>query len=267
MGRSLTLAFGLALLPAVAAAEPLIARYEVHAAGMRVMRIEALLDIDGPRYLVRTRVQMNGMIGVFARGDQETSAEGAWRGTEPVPARYRVAGTWRGDRRVVVMDYGPDGRPLLRAIEPPNAGEREPVPDALQAGTMDALSALAKLTRTVAQTGRCDTGARVYDGRRRADYAVRTAGQGVLPVEGGFGGPALKCVFESRLVAGFRGDQDAEEARRPQTADIWLGQPLPGRGPLPVRVELPSRWFGTVRAVLTSVEPAGSGQALAQGQR
>ncbi len=266
MGRPLTLALGLALLPAAARAEPLIARYEVHAAGMTVMKVEALLDIDGPRYLVRTRVQMNGMAGFFARGDQVTSAEGGWRGTDPVPARYRVSGTWRGDRRVVVMDYTPAGMPVLQAIEPPNT-EREPVPAALQANTIDALSALAKLTRVVARTGRCDTGAAVYDGRRRADYTVRTAGQGVLPAEGGFGGPALKCVFESRLLAGRLGDQDAEEARRPQTADIWLGQPLPGHGALPVRVELSSRWFGTIRAVLTSVEPASSSRTMVEQRR
>ncbi|SDB52961.1 DUF3108 domain-containing protein [Belnapia rosea] len=267
MGRHLTLALGLALLPAAARAEPLLAQYDVQAAGMTVMKVEALLDLDGPRYFVRTRIRMNGMAGFFARGDQVTSAEGAWRGLEPVPARYQLEGTWRGERRVVVMDYGPGSMPRLRAIEPPNAGEREPVPESFQAGTMDALSALAKLTRVVGRTGRCDTEAKVYDGRRRADYSVRTLGQGVLQAEGGFGGPALKCAFEGRVLAGFRGDQDAEEARRPQSAEIWLGQPLPGTGPLPVRVELSSRWFGTIRAVLTSVEPAGSSQALAQQRR
>jgi hypothetical protein len=266
MGRSLTLALGLALLPAAARAEPLLAHYEVHAAGMTVMKVEALIDLDGPRYLIRTRIQMNGMAGFFARGDQVTSTEGAWRGTEPAPDRYRASGTWRGDRRMVAIDYTPAGIPVIQALEPPNT-EREPVPASLRANTVDALSALAKLTRVVARTGRCDTGAQVYDGRRRVDYAVRTAGQGVLPAEGGFGGPALKCVLESRLLAGRLGDQDAEQAHRPQTADVWLGQPLPGRGPLPVRVELPSRWFGTIRAVLVSVEPAGSGQAMAQQRR
>ncbi len=262
----LPLALGLALLPAAARAEALVARYEVHAAGLTVMKVDALLDLDGPRDLVRTRLRMNGMAGFFAHGDQVTSAEGRWRGTEPVPERYRVSGFWRGDRRVVAMDYAPSGMPVLRALEPPNA-HREAVPESLQAGTVDALSALAKLTRVVAQTGRCDTQARIYDGRRRADYAVQTAGQGVLPAEGGFGGPALKCVFEGRLIAGRLDDQDAEEARRPQRADIWFGQPLPGRGPLPVRIELPTRWFGTVRAVLVSVEAAGSSQAVAEERR
>ncbi len=34
------------------------------------------------------------------------------------------------------------------------------------------------------------------------------------------------------------------------------GQPLPGRTAVPVLIEFPTRWFGTVRAVLASAEPA-----------
>lgn len=268
MGLPRLLLAGLALLPAVpaaAAAAPLVARYEVTVAGMPVVQVEALFDIDGPRYLVRTHTLLRGMVGWFGSGEQTTSAEGIWRGEEPVPSRYRVEGMWRGTRRLVVMDYAPGGMPLLRAIEPVEA-EREPVPEALRQGSMDGLSALAKLTRTVARTGRCDGAAEVFDGRRRVDYAVRTVSRDILPVEGGFAGPALRCAFESRLIAGFRRDQDPAEARTPQPAIAWIGEPLPGAGPLPVRIELPTRWFGTIRAVLVSATraDAAAGQAVAR---
>src|SRR5690242_8205057 len=76
----------LALTPAAAGAETLLAHYVVRAAGLRVMDVEALLDLDGPRYRIRTRIRTTGLAGVFSRGDQVTSTEGAWRGTEPVPA-------------------------------------------------------------------------------------------------------------------------------------------------------------------------------------
>ena len=128
---------------------------------------------------------------------------------------------------------------------------------------MDALSALAKLTRTVAQTGRCDAAAAVYDGRRRADYTVRTDGmQAACPQEGGFGGEALRCGFESRLLAGWRSDREAEWAQQ-AAARHRLARPAvagpPGR--IPVRIELPSRWLGTIRVVLL-----GGGAALPSGQ-
>ena len=186
--------------------------------------------------------------------------------TQSLSFMYRQEGTWRGKRRVVAIDYTPAGMPQLRAIEPPNDGEREAVPAALQQATMDGLSALAKLVRSVARTGRCDTAAAVFDGRRRSNYSVRTVSQDILPASGGYAGPALRCAFESRILAGFLLSQDREaEAKIPHPATAWLGEPWPGAGPVPVLIELPTRWFGAVRAVLVSVGPDGSGRSVAQG--
>ena len=169
-------------------------------------------------------------------------------------------------RRAVAIDYGPGGMPVLLALQPPIEVGREAVPPALQRGTIDALSALAKLTRTVAETGRCDAEAATFDGRRRADYTVRTAGLDRLPAAGarGFAGEALRCAFESRLVAGRSADQDPTVASRLQAATAWIARTGPGGEPLPVRIELASRWFGTIRVQLTGVAPAAPGSALHQ---
>jgi hypothetical protein len=254
----------LAIVPLPVRAETLLARYEVRAAGIRIMEVEAQFDLEGPRYRLRTRVRTTGVAGALASSDQVTSTEGAWRGTEPIPARYRMEGVWRGARRAMAMDWPSPGQPVLSELEPPIEPDRQPVPAALRLGTMDGLSALAKLTRTVAATGRCDAAAAVYDGRRRADYTVQTAGLQLLPQEGGFGGEALRCSFESRLLAGWRSDREAEWAKTPQPATAWLARPLPGRQPIPVRIELPSRWLGTIRVLLLGVEPLASGQEVAQ---
>ncbi|WP_431268364.1 DUF3108 domain-containing protein [Dankookia sp. P2] len=252
------------LAPMASRAETLLARYEVRAAGMQVMQIEAQFELEGPRYRLRARIRTTGLLNVLGRGDQVTSTEGAWRGTDPVPARYRVEGTWRGTKREVALDWPSPGQPVLSVLEPPIEPDRQPVPAALRLGTMDGLSALAKLTRIVAQTGRCDAAAAVYDGRRRADYTVQTEGMQILPQEGGFGGQALRCSFESRLLAGWRSDREAEWAQKPQPATAWLGRPLPGLQAIPVRIELPSRWLGSIRVVLQSVEPLPSGQEVAE---
>lgn len=255
-----------AALPARASAEAMLARYDVQAAGFTIMQVEALIDINGPDYQVRTRVIPRGVMTLFTIGEQVSSAEGRWRGLDPMPVRYRTEGMWRGSRRMVAMDYTPAGRPQLRAIEPANLGEHEPVPDALQRGTMDTLSALAKVSRTVARTGRCDTVAGIFDGRRRADLTVQTISQDLLAREGGFAGQALRCELESRVIAGFHVDQVRTQAAEPQPATAWFGRPLPGGGPLPVRVEIPTRWFGDVRIVLTGVEPAGASGRAPTGQ-
>jgi hypothetical protein len=262
--RSILLgAAALLLHPAAAGAEPFLARYEARAAGLGVMRVEALFDLDAPGggYRITARLRPVGVAALFG-GEQVTSVEGRWRGAEPVPARFRMEGTSRTGRRHVAMDYdGPGGMPVLRALVPPNDAEREAVPPELQRGTMDALSALAKLTRTVARTGRCDDAAATFDGRRRADYVVRTAGTELLPPDGAgaYAGQALRCAFEGRLIAGRRAGQDPEEAARPHPATAWIAR-VPGAStPVPVRIDLPSRWFGAVRVMLVGIEPAEVG--------
>lgn len=264
---------GLALGPSPVCAETLLARYEVQAGGLTVLRLEAAFDLDGPGYRVRTRSRTAGLAGWVASSEQAALAEGVWRGADPLPDRYRSDGTWRGGRRQVAIDFSRTGAsagrpvghlPLLRTLEPPNEADRETVPEALLHGTVDALSALAKLARAVAVTGRCDLTAAVFDGRRRVDWTARTEGLERLPQEGGFGGEALRCAVEGLLLAGRRADQDPTEASQPQPATAWLATVVPARRPLPVRIELPSRWFGSVRVVLQEVV-AGPAAAASGG--
>jgi hypothetical protein len=155
------------------------------------------------------------------------------------------------------MEYAPDGAPVLRALAPPNDGEREAVPPRLRSGTVDWLSAMAKLARTVARTGRCDGEAATFDGRRRVDISARTEGLDRLPAQAGFaGGEALRCGLESRLVAGRRTEEDPAEAARPHRATAWMARVGAAPIPLPVSIEVPSRWFGTLKVVLVSLDPA-----------
>lgn len=245
--------------PLPAHAEAVLARYDVRAGGMSVMRAEVLFDLAGPQYRVRTRVRPVGVGAVFSGGGEQASAtEGAWRGGEPVPRRHSSEGAWRGGRRAVHLDYAPAGTPVLRELEPPLEPEREPVPEALKRGTVDGLSAVAKLLRTVARTGRCEGEAPVFDGRRRSDFRAWTESVDELPPGGGaYAGRALRCAFTGRLVAGRHAEQERDDGKPPRPLVAWVARPLPDRAPVPVLIELPTRWFGTVRAVLASAEPAG----------
>ncbi len=248
--------------PSPARAEAVLARYDLRAGGLSVMRVEALFDLSGPRYRVQTRARPVGVGATFGGGGEQVSAtEGSWRGADPLPRRHSSEGEWRGGRRALHLDYAPPpgGAPLLRVLEPPLEPEREPVPEALKRNTVDGLSAVAKLLRTVAQTGRCDAEAPVFDGRRRSDFRAWTEGLDELPRgKGAFAGPALRCAFSGRLVAGRHAAQERDDNGRPPPPPVvaWVAQPLPGRAAVPVLIEFPTRWFGTVRAVLASAEPA-----------
>lgn len=260
MPRTAALAAAFALLAIPARAEAVLARYDVRAGGMSVMRAEVLFDLSGPRYTVRTRVRPVGVAVAFSGGGEQVSAtEGQWRGADPLPRRHNSEGEWRGARRAVQLDYAAaaGGAPTLRVLEPPLEPEREPVPEALKRGTVDSLSAVAKLLRAVAQTGRCEGEAPVYDGRRRSDFRAWTESLDQLPRgQGAFAGPALRCAFLGKLVAGRHAGQERDDGKPPQPVLAWVARPLPDRAAVPVLIEFPTRWFGTVRAVLASAEPA-----------
>lgn len=257
-----------ALVPfSPARAEPLRVQYGMTMlGGMTLAEMEATMSIDGSGYHIETRLRPSGMARLFASGDQTSLVEGRWGQGGPEPRRYASDGNWRGTPRHTLIEYQ-NGTPQIRRLEPEEKGEREPVPPELAAGTLDALSVLAKLTKQVAETGKCDGTAAIYDGRRRTNAVSRTVGWEKLSPgwSNGWSGTALHCDFESRVIAGFRFDDDKDTATRPLTGRAWIAPATEGRPPMPVRVEFDTRWFGTVTAQLLTTPMAPPGRQ-AQGE-
>jgi len=262
-GRLAMRALPLAWLPLVAVAGEVAApsrafataietRYRVHAGGVTVLEIDARIELNAAGYRLRTLLRTRGIAELMVPGEQVTESRGSLRGAEPLPALYRADGIWRGRTRRIEIEFR-GAEPVLRVQIPPEAVEREPVPPELRRGTLDALSALVKLARIVADTGRCEGEAAVFDGRRRTDYVLSTSGWDTLPRwRDAWSGEALRCGFEGRQVAGFHRDQDPAERGRPQHGIAWVASVVPGGPPVPVRVELATRWLGTIQAYLVT---------------
>jgi hypothetical protein len=240
------------------------ATYEVHAAGMVLMELEARFELAADSYRVETRLRTRGMAAVMVSGEQVSRAAGGWSGVLPAPLSFVSEGTWRGRARRIALDWQ-GAQPRVVELTPPNEEEREPVPPAQQRGTVDILSALAGLGRQVGREGRCEATTPVFDGRRRSDFATRSEGREVIrPWRGAWHGEALRCAFEGRQVAGFRRDQDRAEAAAPQAGTAWIAAPYPGAPAVPVRLDIPTRWFGTATVVLLRAEPVQQRAELAR---
>ncbi|WP_439595948.1 DUF3108 domain-containing protein [Falsiroseomonas sp.] len=252
--------FGLLVTLDGARAQPIRAVYDVYAAGMTVLQLEALFDISAAGYRVETQLRTRGVAATIVPGQQVAQVVGAWQAGEARPSSYRAQGTWRGRERLVVLGWEA-GNPVVQTMLPPEEEEREVVPPDARRGTIDALSAIALLSRTVAGSGGCEGQAPVFDGRRRSDFASQSGGLEIIrPWGDAWHGQALRCRFVGRQVAGFLRDQPRGEAARPQQGTAWMAAPFAGAPPIPVRIEMPSRWFGTATAVLLRAESSAVAQ-------
>lgn len=247
--RVLHRAIAFALLTWAAAGAARAATFDVHyvayAAGFRVLDITGSISLDARGYKVDLDFRTVGLFGLLVDGSSHTTARGVWQGAATVPALYDSRGRWDGQVRQTTIDYQ-DGQPVIRALLPANDREREPVAAALQANTLDSLSAMAALLRVVQTTGSCDGAARIFDGRRLSQIWVRTGGPEVLPASARsmFQGPTLRCDFEGRLLAGFKYGDDRARAARPQRGSAWLASMSVGGPMLPVRIRFSTRFFG-----------------------
>jgi hypothetical protein len=251
MLRRITL--GLVLLGSPAAAEPWQASYIFTVAGVTLMEARVDLDFGGPGtpYVIETRTRARGLATLFFRGEQLAHSEGVWRGATPVPRLHRSSGNWRGTPQRTVLDYGAGGVPRITLREPVQDLERTPIPPEALPGTMDALSAMLQLSRQVRETGRCEARARIFDGRRLTELDLTTD-----PVRHPDGGGQPSCVIESRMIAGI--PVERPEDARPMRSVVHFGNPVqPGAPMLPVRIELASRWWGTIQVVLNQVSRGG----------
>ena len=243
------------MLLALLAASPAWAQTELHyagyAAGTRLVTVTAVFDLAGPRYQVRTSFRTAGPAAALFPGGGESVVTGRIVAGRPQPDKLFSSGVMRGQTRVTQIEYV-NGTPRIRQMQPPNDDGREPVPEARQAQTVDGLSAMADLLRHVMTTGMCDGQVTTYDGRRLSEIEARTGSTDFLPPSSrsSFSGNALRCIVSARFVAGFMPDTD-EQFRKPQVASAWFASITPGGPPVPVRISIPTKFFGEASIFIT----------------
>ena len=248
-------------------------QYDGFADGLLVLKMRATLHFTPSGYDGTLTFHTAGMIAWVVRSNDDSEVSGAFvragaTGGSPVaepsadraaPASFVSIGKLRGVERITRMTYR-DGSPVIGTLTPEVTLERTPVAPSATVHTIDTLSAIAMLVRQVGDTGRCDGGTMIFDGRRLTALTARTAGPASLPHVGRsiFSGQTLRCDFDGNQIAGFKKDESEADQRRTRHGVAWLASVLPGAPPIPVRVIFDNKVLGQVTLYLTSAEPVAA---------
>jgi hypothetical protein len=242
--------------PAHAQNIQLRAKYDAYAAGFQVAEMQARIGVDAATYRMRIAYHTTGLLGTLVPGTQEGGVDGLFDRTRAMPQHFWGKGVWRGEDRRTELNYRA-GQPEIVALVPPNDADYEPVPDTMQAGTVDALTAMIEVLRQVALTGKCEGQATTFEGRRVVAVTTHTIGvEDLAPSSRSpYAGNALRCDFEGRQLAGFYRDADRSELEKPKPGSAWFAPVTPGGPPVPIRVNFPTRWVGQGTLYLTEIGP------------
>ena len=238
--------------PAAAQYAPVQLTYAAYFSGLNVADMQANLALSPQTYRVQLSFQVTGAAAALFRSNGISTAEGRFQGDRAMPRHLVSTGQTNGKAREMEMQWTGD-QPTVVRMQPPIEPEREPVPAAEQARTIDSLSAMAVLLRRVWANGRCESGVRTFDGRWMSEIAVRTVGEEVLEPtsRSTFSGTALRCDIEGHQLAGFWRDKDEAAMHKPHHASVWFARPAPGQPLVPVRIAVETRGFGEATLYLT----------------
>ncbi|WP_420562230.1 DUF3108 domain-containing protein [Thalassobaculum sp.] len=241
--------------PALAATGPMRATYEVYFGGLHILSAESEFAPDSSSYAVTAKAQTRGILEVFFDWRGETRSAGRFDADRAVPGRHTNFG-WRGDeQRSVILTYGPDGEVIETSIDPaPDPEEVTALPEDAEIGTIDPLTVIAQLSRTMSQTGTCDGEFAVYDGRRRYDLRVTDRGTETLPPTSYsiFSGEAKSCQVEYAMLGGQRKDPN-KYSKTARDRVVYVARPVKDGPAIPVALKIETD-FGTLMAHLTGVE-------------
>ena len=227
--------------------------YAAFIAGLNAADVQASIALSPQQYRLHLSYRLTGLVGAIVHAEGASTVSGRFQDSLAQPASLFTSGHFRG-RLYLSQVTWQDGQPTILQQMPAATDDREPVPAALQANTVDTLSAVAALLRQVARTGRCDGERRTFDGRRLFELRARTIGTEDLPEtsRSSFKGIALRCDFEGRQLAGFLRDGDEARQRRPQHGTAWFARLSPGTPPVPVRITFDARSFGEATLFLAA---------------
>jgi hypothetical protein len=210
--RSMLAILGLSaalLLPAMPLGAAATDRYEVEMEmrflGMNVGRVNLTSDVNAQAIDSRMDIATAGLVRSLTGFKSEITGAGRLAGNGDVwPERFASFYETKRETREVDVRYDEAGRVVGLATFKRGEPTRVEVPEAMQHGTIDPLSALFTIRNWLAEVRDLGSGQRtleLFDGRRRYDLEVRYLAR--RPATFGGGRPVLELRLDLKPIAGF----------------------------------------------------------------
>lgn len=236
---------------ASAEAAPIVLDYDVRFGPLRLLSMRTTADLSEESYSAVADMRTVGLVATLFPWESQSRSSGRRGARTLSPLAHRTEGLYRGQRRLVDLDYSGEVATVARIEPPPEEDWREAVPADLRRDTIDPLTAtLAALEAD------CRGTLRVFDGRRRYDLQLSDLGTATLEDSSYrvYAGPTRRCQAVVHALGGFW-REDPRNSEKPTTLDYWIAAPQPDLPPVPVYLELAGA-RGTLAVHLTAVNPA-----------
>lgn len=241
--------------------------YMVYWAGLSVVDMEVVIDIEDTKYHVSNEYRSKGILNIFSKFKNQASVSGVMDAQAvPQPEFHRVSGTWSGKSYDHQVTFDPaSGKVLSRKIiNEDKDWEREDVAEELKVSP-DPMTLLFRMLLN--KKGEISPlfeqeemkKDQVYDGSMVAEYQhyCREKTDLKKTKKSIFSGEAIRCDFGFKFIDGELKKKPKKKKKKKHKRDdnikIWVSEwpDLPYL--IPVRAEFPAT-FGKAWMYLTKVE-------------
>jgi Protein of unknown function (DUF3108) len=210
------LLYALAAGQALAASDqPIELRYRLTWAGVQIAELGLRHATDSTLYQTDIAIRTTGLADQLLGFRSASHAVGRYDEPDGFRAsRFRSASqSYRKSRRVLVRFDRETGDVIELELTRRGEPDRSKVPEALQKGVVDPLTAVLQMRHQLARSGSLDGyKAAVFDGRRRFDAEARVTGRHQAEI-GGRSRPASEVEIGLAWIAGASADElDEAEA-------------------------------------------------------
>lgn len=215
--------------------------YAVYVGGWETIKVSFDTNFRPDAYHMKTALDGQGVLNWWFDWKMSAYSEGRLADGRAIPVRAGADSQWNGKHRQTRIFYPVSGLPRVDITPPAKDDDRDPVPDALRAGTRDLSGAVLTLLSTIGRKGGCTLREPVFDGRRRFDLVMTQLErvQMLASEYSPFSGAAYKCSLKIDAIAGYK--RNRENRRKWRTSDnttIWVGSVFDTVPPVPVRMQM-----------------------------